>query len=214
MPACRLLERGLISWSLVYLEMQEHMSLVAMFCNQLNSPVDQDRPSGKVEYPRLNSPKNQPSSQKEPVLCCKDICPKTLGVLLLRTEKRQNQSLGVYSEQTSITGITKRTLFTDEMWCSTGNNKRCLSVFNFRSPNRRNYIFIRWFFKVCVQLPPTLSESDTKPILCNTAWEKQRKRKSEGQQWVKYAFVCDSIHLKSYLTSPSNYSICWEDGWH
>lgn len=86
-----------------------------MFCNQLNSPVDQDRPSSKVEYPRLNSPKNQPSSQKEPVLCCKDICPKTLGVLLLRTEKRQNQSLGVYSEQTSITGITKCTLFTDEM---------------------------------------------------------------------------------------------------
>lgn len=85
------------------------MSLVAMFCNQLNSPVDRDRPSGRVEWARLNTPKDQPSSQKEPVLCCEDICPKTLRDLL-RTEKSQNQSLGVYSEQTSITRMTKRTL--------------------------------------------------------------------------------------------------------
>lgn len=45
------------------------------------------------------------------------------------------------------------------------------------------------FFQVSTQLPPTFSRSDMKPILFNTTWEKQRKRKSERQQWTIYAFV-------------------------
>lgn len=59
-------------------------------------------------------------------------------------------------------------------------------------------------FYVSAQLPPTLSESDMKPILFKTTWEKQRKKKPEGEQWIMYTFVCDSIYLKVYVTSPSN----------
>lgn len=76
------------------------------------------------------------------------------------------------------------------------NNKRVLSIFNFRSPNIEGITFSSGNFFLSVYSSPQLSGSN---ILL---WgEKQRVRKPEGQQWIKYAFVCHSLYLKFYLTS-------------